>query len=400
LPPGRNATPNTSAFVAANGSPTLAPYLSPKPGYVQQWNFDIQRELPWGFFADVAYAGSKGVHLPQYSTNINQIPDQYIAQAATQAAAGQAPTISTQIANPLAGSPNPTLSAAQIPEGQLLRPYPQYNGLSLAGYGCCDSHYHSLQATVTKRFNGGGTLLAAYTNSKLISNTDTLTSWLEGNTGGVGGVQDWNNLKGEESLSSQDVPQRLVVSYVLDLPFGRGRKFLGNASGVMDKVVSGWGIDGVTTFQRGFPLKISYAGSTPLSQTGLGIGTLRPNVVSGCDRSAGGSGTTGKLAEWFNTQCFAAPADWGFGDESRVDPSLRMDGSKNFDFAAFKRTNFGPDNRLGLELRFEFFNLFNHPQFGPPGTSFLAPGNANGFGEVTSQVNNPRLIQVAAKFVF
>ena len=118
--------------------------------------------------------------------------------------------------------------------------------------------YNSLQATVTKRFQGGGTLLVAYTNAKLMSNTDTLTSWLEGGTtGGVGGVQDWNNLAGERSLSSQDVSQRLVVSYVLDLPFGHGKKFLSGVTGVTGKLVSGWGFDGITTFQRGFPLKIS-----------------------------------------------------------------------------------------------------------------------------------------------
>ena len=79
---------------------------------------------------------------------------------------------------------------------------------------------------MTKRFQGGGTLLAAYTNAKLMSNTDTLTSWLEGGTtGGTGAIQDWNNLGAERSLSSQDVSQRLVISYVLDLPFGHGKRW-------------------------------------------------------------------------------------------------------------------------------------------------------------------------------
>jgi hypothetical protein len=85
-----------------------------------------------------------------------------------------------------------------------------------------------------------------------------------------------------------------------------------------------------------------------------------------------------------------------YGNESRVDSTLRQDGAVNFDFAAFKRTNFGPDNKLGLEFRTEFFNLFNHPQFGPPSTG-LGSGS---FGKVTSQIGNPRLIQFALKFVF
>src|SRR5205823_9289561 len=210
----------------------------------------------------------------------------------------QAAALTTQVANPMVGTnPNPSLNGATVAAGQLERPYAQYNGLSLAGYGCCGSTYNSLQATVTRRFQGGGTLLVAYTNAKLLSNTDTLTSWLEnGTTGGVGQVQDWNNLKGEKSLSSQDVSQRLVISYVLDLPFGHGKRFLGGVSGITSKAVSGWGIDGVTTFQRGFPLKINWAGAgTPLEAANLGVSNVRPNVVAGCAKSAGGSGLTGKL---------------------------------------------------------------------------------------------------------
>ncbi len=403
-PPGRNG--NTSAFVAAAGSPTLSPYLNPKPGYVQQFNLDIQRQLPAGFFLDVAYAGSHGVHLPQYSTHLNQIGDSYIAAAAAQAAAGQPVTIGTLVSNPMAGtSGNATIGAPTIVAGQLNRPYPQYTDVNLAGYGCCGSTYNSLQVTATRRFQGGGTLLVAYTNAKLLSNTDTLTSWLEnGSTGGVGQVQDWNNLNGERSLSSQDVSQRLVISYVLDLPFGRGKMFMGDASGFTGKMVSGWGLDGVTTFQRGFPLKIAWGGAgTPLELANLGVSNVRPNVISGCNKGAGGSGLNGKLNEWFNVNCFAAPPQWGFGSESRVDSSLRAAGINNFDFALFKKTAI--TERFGLEFRTEFFNLFNHPRFGYPGTNFspvAGDNSSNGFGQVTSTNpdSNPRLIQFALKLVF
>jgi hypothetical protein len=391
LPPGRNPQPNLSAFVAANGSPTLAPHADPKYGYVEQYNFDIQRQLPAGFFADVAFAGSHGVHLQQYSTHINQIPDSFLSQQAGLIA---------QVPNPLAGSPKPNLNGPTIEAGQLDRRYPQYNDVNLAGYGCCSSSYNSLQATVTRRFAGGGTLLVAYTNAKLLTNTDTLTSWLEGPTGGVGQVQDWNNLKGEKSLSSQDVSQRLVISYVLDLPFGHGRRYAAGFSGVADKVVSGWGIDGVTTFQRGFPLKITWAGSgTALENANLGVSNVRPNVVSGCSKSAGG----GHVTNWFNTNCFAAPPAWGFGSESRTDSTLRTPGIRNFDFAVFKRTSI--TERVGLEFRTEFFNLFNHPYFAPPGTGFDGTPTGNGFGQITGTVQGgvaspERLIQFALKLVF
>jgi hypothetical protein len=302
----------------------------------------------------------------------------------------------------MAGNPKPTLNAATVAQGQLNRPYPQYNGLSLGGYGCCGSSYNSLQATVTRRFAGGGTLLVAYTNAKLLTNTDTLTSWLEGPTGGVGQVQDWNNLAAERSLSSQDVSQRLVISYVLDLPFGHGKKFASGFSGVANAAVSGRGVDGITTFQRGFPLKVTWAGAaTSLEGANLGVGNVRPDVVPGCSKSGSRS-----LTEWFNTSCFAAPPEWGFGSEGRVDSSLRGPGINKFDFAIFKKTNIG--ERMGIEFRTEFFNLFNHPYFSMPAIGFngtaRGAGN-NGFGGITSTVQGgaaspERLVQFALKFVF
>jgi hypothetical protein len=411
-PPGRQG--NTSQFVAASGSPTLAPYLDPKLGYVQQYNLDIQRELPAGIFLDVAYAGSHGVHLPQYSTHINQIGDGFIGTAAAQfnpslANPNQNVTINKTITNPMAGtSPNATIGGSTIVAGQLDRPFPQYTDVNLAGFGCCGSTYNSLQVAATRRFQGGGTLLVAYTNAKLLSNTDTLTSWLEnGSTGGVGQVQDWNNLNKEKSLSSQDVSQRLVISYVLDLPFGRGKRFLGDVSGVASKAVSGWGIDGVSTFQRGFPLKIAWGGAgTALEKANLGVSNVRPNVVGGCNKGTQGSS---RLDQWFNVNCFAAPPQWGFGTETRVDSSLRAAGTNNWDFAVFKRTAI--TERAGLEFRTEFFNLFNHPHFGFPGTNFnptvdpvtgAVNNSGNGFGQVssTNPDSNPRLIQFALKFVF
>jgi hypothetical protein len=399
-PPGRD--PSYQADLLGQGITIATPNF--KYGYTQQWNLDIQRDLPGGFFADVAYGGLKGTHLPQYSQQIDQIPDVYLAQAAQQYAAGQTVAIGQAVPNPYcltaatcvasAGSP---LSSSTWLAGNALRPYPQYSGVSLAGQGSFSSNYNSLQATLQRRFAGGGTLLAAYTYSKLLSNTDTITSWLEG--GGTGAVQDWNDLPHEYSLSSQDVPQRLIVSYVLDLPFGHGQPYAANLTGLPEKAISGWGVDGVSTFQRGFPVNIDTATNLYVGQFNAG---LRPNVAPGCNRNEPGtaearvrSGLAGG-AGWINAACFSQPAPYTFGSESRVDPQLRAQGPTNFDFAAFKNTNFGPGERLGVQFRTEFFNIFNHPQFGPPANSY---GSAT-FGQITSQVNNPRLIQFALKVLF
>ena len=178
---------NVSAF-DAGGNPFEAPYRAYSPGYVQQFNVDIQRELPWGIFVDAAYAGSRGVHLASSNNvSINNLPDSFYAQAQAQENAGQPVTITTKVPNPFTGITtvsglNPTTNPT-IPAGQLDRPYPEYTGLSLVGDGCCGSNYNSFQLTVTKRFQNGGTFLAAYTNAKLLSNTDTLTTWLETGVG-------------------------------------------------------------------------------------------------------------------------------------------------------------------------------------------------------------------------
>jgi hypothetical protein len=393
---GRNPQPNVSAFGAAQSPLQPNGYTVFQPGYVEQWNLNIQRELPWGLFADVAYAGSHGVHLQQFNTNVDQIPDSFITNAAAQYAAGQPVTIAQKVGTanyPFNTTLPGSLGPANLIQGQLNRPFPQYSGLNIQGYPCCSSRYNAFQASVTKRFTGGGTFLVAYTNAKLLSNTDTLTSWLEGGTtGGVGGIQNWNDLNHEYSLSSQDASQRFVASWVYDLPFGHGQKFMSDATGVKDKLISGWGIDGIVTLQKGFPLKLTTSAANTLFGLGLGTGTLRPDVVPGCAKG----GVQQATWEWFNTACFTNPGAYAFGTESRVDPTLRQDGVAAFDFALFKKTYFGPDGRFNIEFRTEFFNMFNHPQYGPPNTSL----GSSTFGQVTSTVNSPRLIQFGLKFAF
>jgi Carboxypeptidase regulatory-like domain len=363
--------------------------------YVQQWNLNVERQLPAGFLISAAYVGSKGTHLAQYAQQVNQISDNLLAQAAKQYAAGgrSAVTLLDSVPNPFfVNGQALALAASTTTEGQLLRPYPQYTSVELAGQGSFASIYHSLQFTAQRRFAGGGSLLVAYTNAKLISNTDTLTSWLETSEGGI---QDNNNLRGERSLSSQDVPQRLVISYVLDLPFGQGRKYLGGVGEKLNRLVGGWGIDGVTTFQRGFPLVFGNGQANDATLFGTGS---RPNVASECNKSAADGF---RLNQWFNTRCFTAPPDFTFGNEARVDPTLRADGVNNFDFALFKRLSLDAYERYAFEFRVEVFNLFNRTQFAAPNTTCCRVNNPN-FGAVTATApgTNPRLIQFAMKFSF
>jgi hypothetical protein len=204
-------------------------------------------------------------------------------------------------------------------------------------------------------------------------------------------LQNWHNLRAEKSLASYDVAHRAVISYVLDLPFGNGKKFFPGAAGLVDKVISGWGVNGVTTFQSGFPLFFS-ALPTTLSTT-FGAGAPRPMVVAGCNKEVNGRAQA-RLNGWFNTSCFTAPNTFGFGTESRTDPDLRAHGIANFDVSISKTTAI--TEQVRVQFRTEFFNVFNRTQFSSPGLQQGTPT----FGVVTAIRNQPRLVQFAMRLQF
>lgn len=375
-PPQRNPSYQTALLGSGISAPLAGDQHYP---YTQQWNFNVQREIGEGTAIEVAYAGSKGTHLLGGPV-LNQLADQYLSLGTR---------LQQQVPNPFLGlipSVNGTLGAATVAYGQLLRPYPQYTGVTETNNGNRDTIYHSMAVKVQKRFRSGGTILGAYTWSKFIGNVESGMTWLEYS---IAGIQNNNNLKGERSISSFDTPHRLIISYVVDLPFGEGRKWLTGGNGVARKVVSGWGLNGVSTFQSGFPLGFG----TSSNLTNSFGGGSRPNVIGGCDKSVPGS-SQDRLSKWFNTSCFVAPPAFTFGNESRTDPNLRAHGIANYDFAVFKNTTL--TERFGLQFRTEVFNLFNRVQFAPPGLSL---GNPQ-FGVIGGQANNPRLVQFALRLLY
>jgi hypothetical protein len=209
-----------------------------------------------------------------------------------------------------------------------------------------------------------------------------------------GGDANAYNLRGERSPDGFDVPQRLVIGSILDLPIGKGKMIGGNMGTVADKVVGGWGVNTIITFQSGYPIIV---GGCPgaLSNSGIpNVGCARPTRTA-LSHLTGGSKDQ-KLAKWYDTSVFTAgdPANYGYGTDSRTEPNIRADGQKNFDFAAFKNTKFGPDGRYGFEFRGEFFNTFNRTQFNPPA------GWGGTIGQVTGQYNLPRVIQFAGRITF
>jgi len=333
----------------------------------------------------VGYSGSAGNHLPTGGLQINQIPDQFLSLGKQ---------LTTQVPNPFFGQiTTGALAQPTIQAGQLLRPFPEYQTVTDAGGYIGNSTYHAVLMKGEKRFAAGGTLLASYTFSKLITDVESTTSWLEsaGTGGGTAGYQDFTNFNAEKSLSAFDTRERAVISYVMDLPFGANKKFLTGARGIAGRVVSGWGINGISTFQRGYPLHMT---ATPVALAiANGGGGLRPNVVAGCNPVASG-GIQTRLTKYFNTGCFTVPANFTFGSASRTDPVLRGPGIANYDFALFKKTRI--TERIGLEFRAEVFNVFNRVQFGQPNTTATTAANST-FGVITSQANSPRQVQFALR---
>ena len=345
-----------------------------RTGYLQVWSLNVQRQLPGRFFVEAGYAGSRGVKIPM-TFQMDQLPDQYLSLGTG---------LSKQVPNPFLGYVSSgTLSLPAVSVGQLLRPYPQFNGVSFTANDAGSSTYHSLQVRVEKRLSHGLTFLAAYTFSKNITDVDTIDSWIVGQFSAP--VQDSNNRRLDRSVATIDVPQRLVVNYVYELPFGQGKPLLGGAHGIGNAVVGGWRVTGITTFQAGRPLGLTTASN---NTTSYGGGS-RPNNNG---QSAGLSDPT--IAKWFNTADFSQPAPFTFGSTGRLLPDVREPGIANFDFTAQK--NFPLSERFKLQFRAEFFNLTNTPQFGRPGQAF---GLAQ-FGVISSQANNPRQIQFSLKLLW
>jgi carboxypeptidase family protein/TonB-dependent receptor-like protein len=381
--------------VQGNGNDAAAP--NTKSPYMQQWNLDVQRQFKGDLLLDVAYAASKGTNLPMHTQDIDQLQAQNLPQNAQDVA-----NLTTLVPNPFAGNctgcTGPVQSGnigtnATTKAAQLLLPYPQFDDFSLAEYDNRSSSYNSMQLKVVKRFTAGAQVLASYTIAKLIDDTNNEINWLEAASPSWGDANAYN-LKGERSLDGFDVSQRLVIGSIVDLPVGQGKTFGKDVNALTDKFIGGWGINTIITFQRGFPIIV---GGCPGALSSSGIpetGCARPTRTAPSHELSGSKDQ--KLAEWYDTSVFTAGASnyYGYGTDSRVEPNIRGDGAKNFDFAAFKNIKFGPDGRFVFEFRGEFFNLFNRTQFNPP------QGWGSQFGQVTGSYNLPRVIQFSGRVSF
>lgn len=340
-------------------------YRGLKRGYSQQWNFNIQRELPGQWVVELGYMGNRGVSMPT-NGNFDYLPNVYRALGTD---------LQTQVPNPFFGTITVgNLSLPTVTRATLLETYPQFLGASGLD-SWADSNYHAATLRAEKRFSHGLSTIISYTYSKLIDN-NLGNGGNAFNDSGANDVQNWENIAAERAVSTSDLPQRLVVSFSYELPFGKG------TTGALRQMIHGWQLNSIMQAQSGNVLSVS--ANAPA------FGGGRPNVVG--DPSL----DSPTIDMWLNRNAFATIQPFTFGNSPRNLPRTRTDGLFQWDFSVLK--NFPITERLKLQFRGEFFNFTNTPTFGNPGANI----NAGTFGVISSIATNtqPRQVQLGLKLYF
>ncbi|MDX6464764.1 MAG: hypothetical protein QOE55_8461 [Acidobacteriaceae bacterium] len=374
-------TGSTHGLATQLGQSVVGMRRSRPVSYAEQWNLDVQQELGAQILLDIAYAGGRGVHL-YGDYNPDQLPDQYLSMGGV---------LNNQVINPFYGNPliaGGGLSSPTVAQSQLLRPFPQFTGVTLGNssfFGA--SAYNALQVKVVRRFANGFSLLASYTWSKLMDNIPASETGFPGGSFGGTGIQDWDNLRAEWAVASFDTPQYFALNGIYELPFGQGKRFL-NSNKVANYFVGGWQLNGITSAISGTPQEVFMATNTLFNYGG----SQRANW-NGLNPSLSGK-ISNRLNEYFNVNYFSQPAPFTYGNSPRMLGNLRSPGFIDTDLSGIKKIPI--HERISAEFRAEAFNLFNHPTFGPPDTT-LGDGNT---GIINSQVNLPRQIQIALKILW
>jgi trimeric autotransporter adhesin len=364
-------------------------YLDQKrtAGLVHQFSADVQRQLPDGIVLEVGYVGSRSYNLQPAPTgngnlNMNQVPTQYLSMGSK---------LSGSVPNPFYGSPYAAgvIGSKTVSQAQLLLPFPEYSNIGVVT-NPASAQYDALDVKLQKRLANGLTFLSTFTWSKNMDN-----EWASGSANAFNGFtgstppsepQNYYDLGAEWALAATNTPLRLTETWTYQLPFGEGQKWL-SKSKLADLAVGGWQINGIATFQSGFPLFIFQQNLNSV----IGTGAQRPNAT-GIDPSMSGS-VESRLGGYLNPAAFSLAPAYTFGNVSRS-IGTRGPGMANWDVSLFK--NFKISERFNAEFRAEALNLFNTPLFANPNTNF---GTA-AFGKITYQANLPRQLQLGVRFFF
>lgn len=353
-------------------TPAIAP--NRKDYSQQQWMYGFQYAPTSNDVVDLTYVGNRGLHVITGSLNYNQLNPSYFSM-------GNA--LLNPVANPFfghipsSGCSGYDLSAATVPQAALLRPYPEFCDINETDAPAGDSYYDALQLNYTHRVSRGLTLLASYTFSKFTDDVTGPTGWALTSPSNTRNVY---NLGLDKSVDATDTPNSVVLSYVYEIPVGRGRQFGSGMNGVVNAIVGGWQTTGIATLKQGFPLGISSPGN------GLNYFGAGQNVnVTGDVHVSNPSYT-----QWFNTSAFAIAAPWTLGDAPRYFSNLRAPNYDNWDMGIQKF--FPIKENVRIQFRVDFFNAFNHANFYAPNMSY----GSGEFGKIT-EAFTPRLTQAVLK---
>lgn len=347
----------TPAFgaVPIGQRPRLAPDFfqwNQENGMHQQWNLGLQRELPGNLLAEISYIGNVGHNLGGANVNINQTP----------LVDGRGPARQSQTS----------------------RPYPQFSNVFHESPPWGNSAYHSMTVKAEKRYSGGLNFLTNYTWSKFIDDVEAATE-LGGEVGNGYTHMTLRHL--DKSLSGNDVRHRFIGSMVYELPFGKGRPY--SLDGAADALIGGWGIGLIAEFRSGVPFGV--VENRNLFNTFSHA--QRPNLLSPMAVQSNWRDNV-RANNYFDPGIFESPGAGGVGTSPRN--LCCGPGFNGFDLSVHKYLNF--TERYRLQLRGDFYNLFNR-------ASFANPELRNGrgaFGRIGSVLvgSNGRLAQISLRFEF
>ncbi len=356
---------------------------------IYQWNLGLQRELPGEMVVELGYSGSRSTHLMFNGTDnrnfiSREVREQYGAEGLFEEVSN--PFLSLfQGPRAIFDEPASAYNSEELPRINLLRPFPQFDGPFAGSHQPrASARYHAMQVRFEKRYSAGFNFVGSYTFSRLTDDSSAGTnSWL----GNRVPIQDPTNLRLEHGLGGSDTPHRLVFGWSYELPFGRGRAIGRDWDPGLAAVLGGWQLNGFVTLQSGLPLGLSYAAGE------LADGSQRPNI-SGSIAGAGIQETVDGRGIRFDESAFSAPPEQVPGNAPRWTGEVRGDTINNLDLSLFKVVALTENARL--QIRAEFFNFTNTPQFGLPNTSFGSPD----FGTISDQTNNARQFQFGLRLVF
>ncbi len=362
FPNGLIPPPGASAGLLTNIGQAVS-FFDPnmKQAYAQRWSLGFQYELPFGFVVDSAYVANRGTRLA-VTRNYNATPNRYLSTLATR----DQTTInflSQQFSNPFRGLNS--VFGNNTSREQLLRPFSAFGAVNVEepiGY----SWYHSLQSKIEKRFAKGFTFQLAYTWSKQMDATEFLNA---------------GDPLPYETISSGDRTHRVTASGIVELPFGKGRKFVSDLPRWADTVIGGWQIAYIMQRQSGPP---------------IGFGNV---IFTGDINNITLAKDQRDVDRWFNTDAgFNKNAAQQLASNIRTFPlrfnGLRGDDQQRWDFSLSKK--FIITERINASLRGETFNAFNHVNFSAPNTN---PTDTN-FGRITTTQSAGRSWQFALKVTY